>query len=121
MLALKEIQHLFQGEKHIRTLLVQGFVCNYWFSHDCNTSFNECEPWGNSGVGAMGHTCNHPWCLGVQRALLVLYCSDSAPFTQMRALCDFRLVCSMAALPLLNLLFLTSSSFITFFKNYTPP
>jgi hypothetical protein len=28
MLALKEIQHLLQGEKLIRTFLVKGFVCN---------------------------------------------------------------------------------------------
>jgi hypothetical protein len=38
-----------------------------------------------------------------------------------KALCDFRLVCSMAPLPLLNLLFLTYSYFNFFSINYTPP
>jgi hypothetical protein len=37
MLALKEIQHLLQGDKQIQTLLVQGFVGNYWFSQDWKT------------------------------------------------------------------------------------
>jgi hypothetical protein len=68
MLALKEIQDLLQGEKQIRTPLVQGFVCNCWFLQDWKTGSNECGPRGNSGVGAMGHACSRPWRLGAQRA-----------------------------------------------------
>jgi len=51
-------------------------MCNCWFSQDWKIGSNECGPWGNLGVGTMGHACNHPWHLGATVSVILLgFCS----------------------------------------------